>query len=700
MADDFYPDKVAQEILSLKELCDRERLLIETLKNQEAHHILFNINTLKVTLLPKRSLVSNLKRYFKERVFKDSIEGKSAVAFNVHRFRKGALDLVYSMQETLSKNQDTPSVVAIMQQAFSDVEAMTKEMAEMIASSSIEEKDSLAKTLKEMDYLIGKEKGRNLDPLIFFAELKGSWEDSFEDKIQDINILEFQDKSLVLQKGGRTLAMMVKGRKKAGRWGFAFDIEGKSTFFQETAEKIFQGELKEKKRRGPSPLLKRLEEEFKLFSAYLHGLKSPEESREGLESLRRAFTHRLGELSGDEGLRKLTLLIENEKEEAEVRFRLLKKRWSEKREKAEAIKRRLDKIQESVGEAPEFPVDSIDAPFWPQGTLPDQRTKLIKLLKTLLGLKSLESYRNEWNKARSIRKELVGQGLIDPSFEEVRDPVALFGETALLTHCMDIEEAIASEIAKRQKDLLDISQMMESYQDRLENRVEMERLKSSLQEYKKLKERSFVRDLLEKSDKRRSIFQVAKPDEELNEAKECASLENLKKGSLALFEESKTRVEALAKTLGIEKSPLFITEEDLLEAFSLIAEPYMTEGTQGKLPKELAFLKEEVDRNLGALEEMRQSPLLGLSREMERIRTLIKNLAAILVPLRTIHDFLQHHRNERLKELEMVRLIKDKKRIEEEVSRILEDVIAAEKELLVLEGILAVEIELGIFLSA
>lgn len=696
MADDFFKERVTSEIALLVAHAEAALALCQAMKTKDSTDVLFNVKSLKILTLAEHSWISKLTRLFKTRVLKDAIEGEYAVSLNVVQFRKRALDLIYSIQDMLSKNPDTPSLLDAMQKAFAAIEELSHQLKEALEASLLREKEDLLKKLREMDFLIGKEKGRNLSPLLFYMELDDVWRGAVEAKMQDIFLRDFREKALFLQESGRSLAMMIKGKKKAGRWAAALDIDGKSSLFQESAEIIFQNELKEVRKESPGANQRRLEEEWKLLAAYLRGLKNPGESEEMLESLRKAFSYRQLEAYGDGDLQELIGWIGTEKEEAAARFGLLKKRWIEKRQKTDAVRRRLERLQEFYEETLVFPKESTEVLLLPEGVLPEVNSKLNKLLKTLKALHALGSYRHEWNKARSIRKKLVEQGLIDPTFEEIRKEGSLFGDPALLKHCRDIEEAIASEIAKRQKDLLDISQMMESYQDRVENRMEIERLKSSLYEMKKLQDHNFVRALLEKSQKRKSIFEEAKKEAARQEgtSKETAEL-----WSLAHFEECRSRVESLVRTLKIEKSPLHTTKEDLLEAFGTLSEPYMTEGMQGKLPKDIALLKDEVESAMNALEAMQKSPLLGLSREMDRIRTLIKTLSAAAEPLLLIRTFLQSHHDERLREQEIRRLLKEKKRFEEELARTKEDMTAAEKELFVLEGILAVEIELSIFLS-
>ncbi|WP_098038718.1 hypothetical protein [Estrella lausannensis] len=696
MADEYFKERVTSEISLILAHAKAVIALCQEMKTRESTDVLFNLKSLKILTLKDHSWWSKVTRLFKTRVLRDAIEGESAVSLNVIQFRKRALDLVYSIQEMLSQNPDTPSVLDAMQKAFAAIEELSQQIKEVIESSLLRDKEDLLKKVREMDFLIGKEKGRNLSPLLYYTELDDAWRKAVEARRQDIFLRNFHEKSQFLQESGRTLAMMVRGKKKVGRWATALDIDGKSSLFQESAEIILQNELKELKKQSPAAYQKRLEEEWKLLAAYLRGLKNPVESEEMLESLRRAFSYRQLEVYGDEGLQDLIRWIGSEKEEAAARFRLLRKRWVEKRQKTDAVRRRLERLQEASEETPLFPKESVEIPLLPEGVLPEVNTKLSKLLKTLKALESLDSYRHEWNKARSIRKNLVEQGLIDPTFEEIRKEDSLFGDPALLKHCRDIEEALASEIAKRQKDLLDISQMMESYRDRVENRQEIERLKRSLEEMKKLHGRNFVRTLLEKSQKRRSIFEEARKEAAENEPPSPVAPESQ---SITHFEECKSLVESLVRTLKIDKSPLYTTQEDLLEAFGILSKPYMTEGTQGKLPKDIARLKVEVESAINSLEVMQKSPLFGLAREKDRIRALIKSLSAPAEPLLLIRTFLQSHHDERLKEQEIRRLLKEKKRFEEELARTEEDMTAAEKELCVLEGILAVEIELGIFLS-
>lgn len=636
---------VIPEIFILKDI-SKLTLELFALENDKNLYVLLNKKSLKIVTFKKKGFLSKPLIFFHTKILKTCVEFDKAAAYTADALRKIAFNMVGSMQKTLAKTRDYKAAAEEVKKLFNEIEEDFQGLLFYLKSSSSNQRELFIDRLLKLQEILEKEKIRLLFPLLTYLKLIDEWKDKVETSMQDIFTKDLSEKIFFLQEAGITLSKLIQGKKIAGRWGRLLDIEGKSALFQECADKILQSALQKKSTKW--------KQEIDLFRAFITLLKKPRESSQFLQSLREAFTTKYEESIDRSG--EYLIRLHEEKREIEKRVLLLKLKKEEREGTVENIRRQLHELREKK----EIPVPEVlrtaESLVWPEAK-EALHTKFTQLVKTIQAINSSQD-RALWHTA------------------------SLLAERHLLDDATEIYLALAGEIAALRRDLMEMTQEVEGYADRLSNEIEFRKVEKAVKNSHKA---SFVSLLIQKKGERRSVIK-----EEKMESEEKI----LSKDSLIQFERSKEFAASLAQKLSIDIHPLYLKKEDLESAFFILASPYMTEGTQGKLPSSLVALREEISEGIRCIQEINSSPLLGLEREKERIRTSLKGLEKVLGPVNEMMGYLKSCQEiEKMKDT-LLFLTKRKVVNEQGLKKVEEHLEDLEKDLYALEGIEAVLVEL------
>ncbi|CDR34273.1 hypothetical protein [Criblamydia sequanensis] len=656
---------VISDLLFFK--ANKIKTALKTLKNlptdKEAY---YDYPSGKIVILPKSSLhlLSQLRVFYHVSLRKNWKELARDLEIRISRLSNALSKRIYSEKENFIKKGPNAKSVFELRKKFHAFFDLIEDLYVLANQLGGEHRKTIFENIQKIYIRSIKENEKILKPLHFFTESFGSFQSLSLESYQNFQDKPWDEKISILSKAGYLLAEMISKKKELGEWASLIDLDGKMQLFFNTAKSMLFKELKEMEQNPKKA--ESFRKELTFLNIYLESLQHPDSIGKELSySLNHIFQDKEALLKPPTSFFSKNLsALENLVQDAKEKLKVLEENKEKKEKEIHELQDKL-KIEKGSFNFKSFALDTLAAAL-PKTEFLENVSFQEELKESNQSIQILTRQINEKEKRspKELQEKLFQIGLLKPSLDELNHPEKLLASESLSA---PFEKALSSMLETKltiEHEIYSLNSTIAKIEENINSHIAL--LKYDLQ----------VQD---------------KPQEEKEN-----KLKMLEKDA-ALLKEFDDNLEAIKQELSIFNSllsPLLITEEEAKDLYHSLANPIMSEGAQGELPKNLEPLKRAYESLIYAIKRRDAcilTPLLVYKLSLESKKQDIESIYFMynekLQVLKTLQKQSQTPIN--LTELLIEKEIKKlgSKEIETEIAE-------AKKNLHYLEGIKAVLITL------
>lgn len=551
--------------------------------------------------MPKSSLhfLSQLRVFYHVSLRKNWKELAHDLEIRISRLSNALSKRIYIEKENFIKKGPNAKNVFELRKKFHAFFDLIEDLYVLANQLGGEYRKTIFENIQKIYIRSIKENEKILKPLHFFTESFGSFQSLSLESYQNFQDKPWEEKISILSKAGYLLAEMISKKKELGEWASLIDLDGKMQLFFNTSKSMLFKELKEME--NSPKKAESFKKELTFLNIYLESLQHP-------ESIGRELTYSLNHIFQDKEallkppttfFSKNLSALENLMQDTKEKLKILEENRKNKEKEIHELQDKLIMEKESFN-FKSFALDTL-ASALPKTEFLENVPFQKELKEANQSIQILTRQINEKEKRslKELQEKLFQIGLLKPSLDELNHPEKLL---ATLSLSAPFEKALSSMLEIKltiEHEIYSLNSTIAKVEENLNAHI------------------SLVKYDLEVQDK---------PQEEKEN-----QLKILEKDA-ALLKEFEGNLAAIKQELAIFNSPLsplLVTDEEAKDLYYSMANPIMSEGAQGELPKNLEPLKkayENLTYEIKKRDECILTPLLVYKQSLESKKQEIESI--------------------------------------------------------------------------